>query len=65
MRPHGFKVDTVERVFRKSSVGMHRTFEAMVACEVNAAATGDAMEPSKLLNTLPTDIPSAPAKESD
>jgi hypothetical protein len=63
MRSRRFKISTVEGIFRKCRAGMHRTFETMVARKVNTAATGNAVEPPKLLNALPTGIPSAPAKE--
>jgi len=58
-----FKVSAVECVFRERCIGMHGTFEAMIASEVNAAAARDAMKSFKLLNPMTASIPSAPAEE--
>jgi hypothetical protein len=44
---------------------MHRTFETRVARKVNAAATGNSVEPLELLNALTAGLPSAPAEERD
>jgi hypothetical protein len=57
------KVNAVEGIFRECRAGMHRTFETMVASEVNAAATGNPVEPLELLNALTTGLPSTPAEE--
>jgi hypothetical protein len=42
---------------------MHRTFETMIAREINAAATGNSVEPLELLKASAAGIPNTPAEE--